>query len=149
MRHTRSQRHRWSESLTSITMHASPDSDCFDLLTAIRYDSSLLNFAWNSAVNHGQPSPFLLLPYHFTRLEAAATLHGWRHPFTPLSWGSFQHACQRAVETYDGPDKGGPLKVSFRFTFLFPSPPDNIPSSFDLYSTVPALLPLPQCPPIP
>ncbi|KAI9462410.1 aminotransferase [Lactarius psammicola] len=92
-------------------MPASPDSDCFDLLTAIRYDSSLLNFAWNSAINQGQPSPFLLLPYHFARLEAAVALHGWRHAFTPLSWGSFQHACQRAVETYNGPAKGGPLKL--------------------------------------
>ncbi|KAH9004298.1 aminotransferase [Lactarius hatsudake] len=80
-------------------MHPSPDSDSFDLLTAIRYDHALLLFPWNSAVNQGQPSPFLLLPYHFTRLEAAATLHGWR---TPLSWTSFEHACHSAC---------GPLKL--------------------------------------
>jgi 4-amino-4-deoxychorismate lyase len=96
-----------------------PDSDSFDLLTAIRYDSSLLDYPWNSAVNHDQPSPFLLLPYHFSRLKASATLHGWRHPFTPPS--EFQHSCQRAVESYNGPGKGGPLKVSFTFTFISPS----------------------------
>ena len=128
---------------TTITML---DSDSFDLLTAIRYDSSLLLYPWNSAVNHGQPSPFCLLPYHFSRLNAAAALHGWRHPFTPPSWSSFQHACQRAVESYNGLGKGGPLKVSFRFYFPV-SPIDSIHlSSFDLFSTVPVLLPSPQCP---
>ncbi|KAH9175507.1 aminotransferase [Lactarius sanguifluus] len=89
-------------------MHPSPDSDSFHLLTAIRYDHALLLFPWNSAVNQGQPSPFLLLPYHFARLEAAATLHGWR---TPLSWSSFEHACHRAVDSYNGPGKSGPLKL--------------------------------------
>ena len=99
------------------TMAASPDSDGFDLLTAIRYDSSLINCPWNSLANQGQSSPFLLLPFHFSRLIAAATLHGWRHAFTPPSWTSFQHACQRAVETHNGPNKGGPLKVSSKFAF--------------------------------
>ncbi|KAI9445055.1 aminotransferase [Lactarius indigo] len=89
-------------------MHPSPDSDTFDLLTAIRYDRSLLHSPWNSAVNHGQPSPFLLLPYHFARLEPAAALHGWR---ISLSWTEFEHACHRAVESYNGPGKGGPLKL--------------------------------------
>lgn len=102
-----------SESSTTITMPFSPDSDSFDLLTAIRYDSSLLNSHWNSAANQGQSSPFLLLPYHFGRLIAAASQHGWQ---PPPSWSAFQLACQRAVESYNGQNRGGPLKVS-GFTF--------------------------------
>jgi hypothetical protein len=130
-------------------MAVSPDSDSFDLLTAIRYDSSLLNCPGIRLANQGQSSPFLLLPYHFSRLIAAATLHGWRHPFTPPSWSSFQHACQRAVETYNGPNKGGPLKVSVRFAFLFFDPFDKIlVLSFDLCLTVPVPFPSPHRPPI-
>src|SRR6266404_8221118 len=92
-----------------------PDSDGFeaDLLSTIRYDSSLLRFPWNSAVNGGSPSAFLFLPYHLDRLKAAATLHGWRQALTLLSWNSFQHTCHHAVDSYNGPGKGGPLKVSF------------------------------------
>ncbi|KAI0307954.1 aminotransferase [Multifurca ochricompacta] len=79
-----------------------------NLTSAIRYDSALLNFSWNSVVNDGQPSSFMLLRYHFDRLKAAAALHGWEESFT---WPSFQHICQHAVDSYDGPAKGGPLKL--------------------------------------
>jgi hypothetical protein len=92
----------------------------FQLTSAIRYDPVY------SVVNHGQPSPFFLLPYHFDRLRAAAALHGWQDTFTSVSWSSFQSTCHRAVQDYNGPAKGGPLKVrsqaySFIYSFLTPS----------------------------
>jgi hypothetical protein len=70
----------------------------FQLTSAVRYDPL-------------QPSPFLLLPYHFDRLKAAAALHGWQDTFTSISWSLFQSTCHRAVQEYNGPAKGGPLKV--------------------------------------
>ena len=79
----------------------------FQLTSAIRYDpihSPIL------LLNHGQ-SPFLLLPYHFDRLKAAAALHGWQDTFATLSWSSFQSTCNRVVQEYNGHGKGGPLKV--------------------------------------
>jgi 4-amino-4-deoxychorismate lyase len=72
----------------------------FQLTSAIRYDPL-----------HGQPDPFLLLPYHFDRLTAAAALHGWQDTSPSLSWSSFQSTCHRAVQEYNGPAQGGPLKV--------------------------------------
>jgi len=53
----------------------------------------------------------MLLPYHFDRLRAAAVLHGWQDAVAALSWAPFQLTCQRAVQAYDGPAKGGPLKL--------------------------------------
>jgi 4-amino-4-deoxychorismate lyase len=53
----------------------------------------------------------MLLPYHFDRLRAAAALHGWQDAVASLSWAPFQLTCQRAIQAYDGPAKGGPLKV--------------------------------------
>jgi 4-amino-4-deoxychorismate lyase len=75
----------------------------FQLTSAIRYDPI-------HSLPHS-PSPFLLLPYHFDRLRAAAALHGWQDTFPSLSWPSFLSTCNRAVQEYDGPGKGGPLKV--------------------------------------
>ena len=74
----------------------------FQLTSAVRYDP---------IHSLHQQSPFLLLPYHFDRLRAAAALHGWQDTLPSLSWPSFQSACHRAVQEYDGPGKGGPLKV--------------------------------------
>lgn len=90
----------------------------FQLTSAIRYDPI-----------HGHP--FLLLPHHFDRLRAAATLHGWQDTFASVSWSSFQSTCNLAVQEYHGPGKGGPLKVGSPsiirifnsltpFLFLFP-----------------------------
>ncbi|KAI0001873.1 aminotransferase [Russula vinacea] len=72
----------------------------FQLTSAIRYDPL-----------YAQPSPFFLLPNHFDRLRAAAALHGWQDTLTSLSWSSFQSTCNCAVQEYDGPAKGGPLKL--------------------------------------
>ncbi|KAI0283425.1 aminotransferase [Russula aff. rugulosa BPL654] len=85
----------------------------FQLTSAIRYDPI-----------HSH-SPFLLLPYHFDRLRAAAALHGWQDTFASISWPSFQSTCNRAVQEYNGPGKGGPIKVrspSFHNAFSNPYP---------------------------
>src|SRR6267154_5208476 len=79
----------------------------FQLTSAIRYDP----IHSPVVLNHAQ-SPFLLLPHHFDRLRAAAALHGWQDTSASLSWSSFQSTCNRAVQDYNGPGKGGPLKVS-------------------------------------
>ncbi|KAI0274798.1 aminotransferase [Gloeopeniophorella convolvens] len=92
--------------------HHSPDSPLdFQLISAIRFDPALRDASWNSSVNADQPSPFMLLPYHFDRLNAAAADHGWQTISASLSWASFQQQCQRAVEAYNGPGSGGPLKL--------------------------------------
>lgn len=87
----------------------------FQLTSAIRYDPIY------SSVNQGQPSPFLLLLYHFDRLKAAAALHGWQDTFTSVPWSLFESTCHRAVQEYDGPTKGVPLKVrSTAYTYTAP-----------------------------
>lgn len=83
----------------------------FELISTIRYDPLCLDLPWNSAANHGHPSPFMLLPYHFDRLRVAAALHNWQDTFASISWALFQSTCQRAVQAYDGPAKQGPFKV--------------------------------------
>lgn len=81
----------------------------FQLTSAIRYDPL-----------YAQPSPFFLLPNHFDRLRTAAALHGWQDTLTSLSWSSFQSTCNCAVQEYDGPAKGGPLKVrSLVYPFIY------------------------------
>lgn len=105
----------------------SSSSTHFHLITTIRYDSNLLNISWNSTANYGQPSPFMLLPYHFDRLKAAATLHGWQDTITSISWTSFLLTCQHAVQAYDGPAKGGPFKASLPSIFPSSSPKLHTP----------------------
>ncbi|KAH9968813.1 aminotransferase [Russula dissimulans] len=83
-------------------------SSIFQLVSTIACDPHNLNLSWNSAANHGHPSPFILLPYHFDRLRSAAALHGWQDA---ISWASFQATCQHAIQQYDGPGKGGPFKL--------------------------------------
>ncbi|KAI0004182.1 aminotransferase [Russula compacta] len=86
-------------------------SSVFELISTIRYDPLCLDLPWNSAANHGHPSPFMLLPYHFDRLRLAAALHNWQDTFASISWALFQSTCQRAVQAYNGPAKQSPLKL--------------------------------------
>lgn len=83
----------------------------YQLVSTVRHDSLCLNLPWNSAANNGQPSPFMLLPYHFDRLRSAGAIHGWQDAVASISWDIFQSTCQHAIQAYDGPAKGGPLKV--------------------------------------
>ena len=92
-------------------MFPAEQNTVYQLVSTIRHDSLCLNLPWNSASNNGQPSPFMLLSYHFDRLKAAAAIHGWQDAVASISWDIFQLSCQRAIQAYDGPSKGGPLKV--------------------------------------
>ncbi|KAI9512889.1 aminotransferase [Russula earlei] len=83
----------------------------YQLVSTIRYDPFILDLPWNSAVNYAQPSPFMLLPYHFDRLRSAAAMHEWQDTFASISWTLFQVTCRCAIQAYDGPAKGGPLKL--------------------------------------
>ena len=97
---------------------AMADSDVqYSLITALRYDPSLQHAQWNSQVNGGSPSAFMLLPYHYDRLLSARRAHGW--PDSSLTLDGFQQECQRAVDDYTrSTDNSGPFKVclySLRF----------------------------------
>ena len=111
-----------------------PEQNCvYQLITSILHDPFCLNLPWNSVLNNGQPSPFLLLPYHFDRLRAAAAIHGWQDAVASISWDTFQLTCRHAIQAYDGPAKAGPLKVRLHplllnflnhpsLSFLHPAP---------------------------
>lgn len=82
------------------------------LITALRYDSALLQCERNTGVNHGRPSAYLLLPYHHERLVSAAHAHGsrWAAAARSLTLDAVQDACDRAVSQHG---YLGPLKVHF------------------------------------
>lgn len=81
----------------------------FELITASRHDPVLLDAQWNTDANGGQPSAFMLLRLHHSRFLDAVAIHSWSD--VSLAWEHFERECTRAVESYDGPGKGGPLKA--------------------------------------
>jgi hypothetical protein len=76
----------------------------FDLLGSFRYDSNIRDTDWNSAVNAGQPSPYLLLPYIVDRFVDAAKIHGRTIP-AELTLPHLRNLCDKAVYSIDGPQK--------------------------------------------
>ena len=82
------------------------------LITALRYDRALLQCDYNTFAIHGKPSPYLLLPYHYERLLAAAHAHGraWASAAESLTLDGVQEACRLTVRQHG--EDGGPLKVS-------------------------------------
>ncbi|KAI0033813.1 aminotransferase [Vararia minispora EC-137] len=90
---------------------ATPDC-AFSLITALRYDQALLSAPFNTSVNYGTPTPFLLLPYHADRLRSAAARHGgrWVQVAQSVTVESFERACMNAVKLHGGI---GPFKVRF------------------------------------
>ncbi|THH13495.1 hypothetical protein EW146_g6732 [Bondarzewia mesenterica] len=83
----------------------------FELITVVRYDPALLDADWNTLENEGIPSKWMLHRFHHDRLVKAAAKEGWTDALATLPWDRFQRECERAVESYDGPGKGGCLKV--------------------------------------
>ncbi|KAJ6503264.1 aminotransferase [Mycena vitilis] len=72
----------------------------YELLTTTRYDRYLERLSWN---NHdGQPSRFLLLPFHLERLRDAAVEHEWPDAQSALSYPALHDKCSDAVASYDG-----------------------------------------------
>ncbi|KAK0466361.1 aminotransferase [Desarmillaria tabescens] len=66
----------------------------YELLLATRYDPLLERLGWN--YDELQPSPFLLLRYHYDRLVAAAEQHGWTEAVN-LSYAALKTAAEEAV----------------------------------------------------
>ena len=83
----------------------------FDLLSSCRFDPALRKADWNSAVNSGSPSPYLLLPYVVERFIRAAQLHKWSIP-KELTLNQLQYLCDEAVQV----DFDQPQKVIFAIT---------------------------------
>lgn len=77
-------------------------SSAYELLTSTRYDEYLLSLSWNN--DNDEPSPFLLLQFHFDRLIDACAVHGWADAQTSLSYASLKSSCQDAVTSYEPPD---------------------------------------------
>lgn len=76
----------------------------FDLLGSLRYDSNIRDAEWNSAVNAGHPSPYLLLPYVVDRFVDAAKVHGRAIP-AELTLPHLRNLCDKAVYLIDNPQK--------------------------------------------
>lgn len=83
----------------------------YSLLSTTRYDEELINISWNTRVNGGVPSRFLLLPYHFDRLAAAAEQHGWTVPQRSMTRDHLAQACDDAVRGVGKEHGRGPFKV--------------------------------------
>jgi hypothetical protein len=98
-------------------MHNADNAE-YSLLSSTRYDNALLNVAWNTRVNGGIPSRFMLLPYHFDRLVAAVEEHEWVASRQRMAWVDFATACDKAVEAARPQCGDGPFKVSLKSFFL-------------------------------
>lgn len=83
----------------------------YSLLSSTRYDNVLLDIEWNTQINEGTPSPFLLLPYHLERIADGARQHGWTERLTSLSLGELTKVCDDAVESAVGQHGDVPMKV--------------------------------------
>lgn len=72
------------------------DPPVYDLLTSTRYDRHLLALGWNR--DDDEPSPFLILPYHYERLADAARHHGWTQAIANFpSYSTFKSEAYQAV----------------------------------------------------
>lgn len=93
-------------------MDTETTSISFNLLTTTRYDEALLNVAWNTRINGGTPSPFMLLPYHFDRLAAAAEQHAWTQARQNAEISRLRDVCEQAVRAARAQHgSSGPFRV--------------------------------------
>ncbi|KAH9897866.1 aminotransferase [Cubamyces lactineus] len=86
----------------------------FALLSTTRYEPHLRDCTWNTAVNGGLPSPYMLLRYHYERLLDAAQVHGWPIP-QQLSLSRLEEECNAEITKHGSSD---PLEQSFRIRIL-------------------------------
>lgn len=94
------------------TAELSP-ATAFHLLSTTRYDDALLDHDYNTRVNGGKPSPFLLLRYHFDRLVTAAERHEWWSGADgKLSFLDLLRECEVTVrKAQDNHGSPGPFRV--------------------------------------
>ena len=92
----------------------------YQLFTSLRYDPVLRNAAFNTAVNRGEESPFLLFPYHYDRLTKAARVFGWPSAIKAMSEPDaeekLRRKCEEAVTNYPHNDKENGLRVRVPFS---------------------------------
>lgn len=84
----------------------------YSVISSTRYDEALLDIAWNTRVNDGTPTRFMLLPWHFSRLVAAAEKHGWIPSRERMERDDLVAACENAVDAARPQHGDGPFKVS-------------------------------------
>ncbi|TDL17568.1 hypothetical protein BD410DRAFT_822616 [Rickenella mellea] len=86
-------------------------STSFDLFTSLRWDPILLSESFNTEVNHGMPSSFLLFPYHVDRLIHAARAFNWPKAIAMMEEPGVEKKlrglCEQAVEEFVGDKNGG------------------------------------------
>ena len=85
--------------------------ESYQLMTATRYDKRLLDIEWNTRVNGGTPSHFLLLRYHLDRLVEASKRHGWPECLPNLTIDNLTDTCEDAVRSASTDEYDGPFKV--------------------------------------
>lgn len=83
--------------------------ESYQLMTATRYDNRLLDIEWNTRVNGGTPSPFLLLNYHLDRLIEASKRHGWVDCLPSLTIERLTSVCEDGVRSSVTTDYQGPF----------------------------------------
>ncbi len=105
----------------------------YSLLSTTRYDDALRNVAWNTRVNGGEPSAYMLLPYHFDRLLAAAEDHGWMASRQHMEYADLVAACNDSVRAALAQHGHGHLRVSSPVLLCFP-PLINLAAAYSLLS---------------
>ncbi|KAI0361036.1 hypothetical protein OH77DRAFT_1392126 [Trametes cingulata] len=68
----------------------------FQLVSSTRYEPRFRDLAWNTDTNGAEPSPYLLLRYHYDRLLNAAKAHNWLIP-AELSVIHLERLCDSAI----------------------------------------------------
>ncbi|KAG6837318.1 hypothetical protein H0H93_011413 [Arthromyces matolae] len=85
----------------------------YELLSSTRFDPFLRNLRWND--DNDEPSPFLLLRYHFDRLLAATQSHNWDAAKSFSTFDDFKTVCHHAVATANRHEDGSQA-LKLRFT---------------------------------
>ncbi|KAI1793191.1 aminotransferase [Ganoderma leucocontextum] len=89
----------------------------FDLLSTTRRDPQLLQLPWNTSVNSGSPSPYLLLSYHCDRLRDAAKHHNWPVP-QGFSLSALEDLCEAALKDARAGSEDLALREHYRIRIL-------------------------------
>ncbi|KAI0094475.1 aminotransferase [Irpex rosettiformis] len=113
---------------------ADADNVQYSLLSTTRFDHALKDVAWNTRVNGGQPSPYMLLPYHFDRLTAAAGDHGWIASRQRTNYADLVATCDDVVKAARPQYDSTPLRLRILLlpdgTFKVTATPLGTPCGF-------------------
>lgn len=93
----------------------------FDLLSTTRRDPQLLQLPWNTKVNSGSTSPYLLLSYHHDRLRDAAEHHDWPIPES-FSVSALEDLCETALKDERARSEDPTHREHYRVAMSFTCP---------------------------